>query len=627
MCGIAGIACPDPAGRSPRLVRSMLDQLVHRGPDEEGVLSGGGATIGARRLAIIDLIAGQQPMANEDATVIAVQNGELYNFASLREELVAKGHILRTRNDTEIIPHLYEEHGTDLFARLRGMFAIAIWDDRRRRLVLARDRVGKKPIVYTRWRDGLAFASEISALLALGVDREIDRHAIAEYLTYGYVPAPRSAFARVKKVQPGSVLVFEGGEVTERRYWMLSYEPKVAWTRAEAVARVREKMEESVRIRLMSDVPLGVLLSGGLDSSAVVAFASRHSLRPVQTFSIGFGVAAFDELRYARIVSKAFATDHHEFVVEPSAADVLPMLVRHYGEPFADSSAIPTYHVARLARQHVTVTLNGDGGDEVFGGYPRYRAVALAAMLDRAPLTARLLNGLAGLLPPRVGARRRVARLRRLLNSLAATPDERYFRWMAYFGGSRGGVLGEGVRSDRTGAAWLARAADDAGARDLVDRAMAADLLTYLPGDLLVKMDIATMACSLEARSPFLDHELIEMVARLPRAMKADARRTKTLMRNALAGVLPEAILSRGKMGFGVPVGDWIRGPLRDLVHDTVMAPSSFTAGLVRPDEIQRLLVQHERRETDHTPLLWAVLMLELWYRQVASERRVTAMV
>lgn len=618
MCGVAGIVGP---GADERAVRRMLDVLEHRGPDEEGATGGSGAVIGARRLAIIDLVSGQQPMANEDGSVVAVQNGELYNFAALREELVAKGHRLRTHNDTEVIPHLYEEHGPEFVTRLRGMFALAVWDETRRRLVLARDRLGKKPLLYAPRPDGLAFASEFQALLALdGTDRAIDGDALAEYLTYGYVPAPRTAFRAIRKVAPGSVAVYEDGALTERRYWTPRYTPKVAWSLDEAAARVREKLEEAVRIRLMSDVPLGVLLSGGLDSSAVVAFAARHTPR-VRTFSIGFGERDFDELRYARIVAERFDTEHHEFVVEPSAADVLPLLVRHFGEPFADSSAIPTYHVARLARGHVTVALNGDGGDEVFGGYPRYRAVALASSLDRVPLASRLLGALGAAVPAGARAHGRPARVKRLLGSLAAGQAERYHRWMTYFGGTRAAALAPGVRSERTGPDWFARLADLAAAEDPVERAIAADVLAYLPGDLLVKMDIATMACSLEARAPLLDHELVELVASLPRHYKVDARRTKIVLRRALAGILPDKILNRGKMGFGVPVGSWMRGPLRALLGDTLLAPSAFVRGLVRAEELERLVAEHASSRADHTPLLWAVLMLELWHREVAAAR------
>lgn len=620
MCGIAGQVSGSEAQSGEHVVRSMLDRLVHRGPDEEGVRRSGKATLGARRLAIIDLQAGQQPMANEDGSVIAVQNGEIYNFSALREELISSGHTLRTRNDTEVLPHLYEEHGTGMFERLRGMFAIALWDARRERLVLARDRVGKKPLVYSSRSVGFAFASEIQALLGLtNLDRSIDDEAIAEYLTYGYIPAPRTAFSVIRKVEAGSFLVYENGRIEEERYWSPQYEPKVPWTLDEAAERVRDAMDEAVRIRLMSDVPLGVLLSGGLDSSAVVAFASKHSAQPVRTFSIGFGQANFDELRYARVVAKAFGTEHHEFVVEPEAASVLPELVRHFGEPFADSSAIPTYHVARLARQHVTVALNGDGGDELFAGYPRYRAVALAAKVERIPFAASLMNGFADRLPLRATSGRRATRVKRLLGSLAASRSERYFRWMGYFNGSRRGVLSSGVSSERTAATWFAGLADLALARDPVERAMAADTMAYLPGDLLVKMDIASMACSLEARSPLLDHKLIELVARLPRTYKSNVASTKIVMRQALADVLPQEILTRRKMGFGVPVGSWMRSSLCEMVGDHVLSASAFTRGFVRPDQAARLVREHNDGSADHTPLLWSLLMLELWYREVAS--------
>lgn len=607
------------------IVRSMLDALRHRGPDDEGVEAFGGATIGARRLAILDLARGHQPMLNETATVGCVQNGEIYNFIDLRKELRARGHRFATDNDTEVLPHAYEEWGLGLFARLRGMFAIAIWDEGQRRLVLARDRFGKKPLVYARFDGGIAFASEIQGLLALPyVSRGIDDAAIAEYLAFGYVPAPRTAFASIRKVEPGHLLVWDAGRLSTERYWRLSFTPKSKIALEEATEELRRRLDESVRLRLISDVPLGALLSGGLDSSTVVAFMARNSDRPVKTFSIGFAERSHDELRYARAVARAFGTEHHEFVVDASDVNVLPLLARHLGEPFADSSIVPTYHVARITRQSVTVALNGDGGDELFAGYDRYKAAALARWtVDRWPkVVAAFVAAAASRSPVPARAPGSVERFRRFLSGGADGREARFLRWTGYFTGPLWeSIAGERLRMCATDASinTVRAAADTAGAADPMERYLAADSLVNLPGDLLVKMDIATMANSLEVRSPFLDHELAEFVATLPASYKLSGLTSKLLLRRALRDVLPPAILRRGKMGFVAPVGVWLRGPLRDMFTDLVLAPEAGDRGYVAPAMAERLFRDHVSRRRDHTRWLWSLLMLELWFREVVA--------
>lgn len=615
MCGIAGaVADRTDAGD----VLRMLKQLSHRGPDDEGVDGDFGAFLGVRRLSIIDVAGGHQPMWNEDRTIVAVQNGEIYNFRELRERLVARGHTLHTRSDTEVLPHLYEDHGPGFVEHLHGMFALALWDTRQRQLVLARDRLGKKPLVYAQVGEELRFASEIGALFATGqVTREVDDAAIDEYLAYGYVPAPRTGFAAIRKLPPASVAVFRSGEMRVHRYWRVAYEPKIQIPREELIADLRVRIHDAVRMRLVSDVPLGALLSGGLDSSAVVAFMARDVPR-VRTFSIGFEDRDFNELRYARLVAAAFDTDHHEFVVSPPSADILPMLVRHVGEPFADSSLIPTYHVARIAREHVTVVLNGDGGDELFGGYPRYRAVALASALNGIPGLSVALGTAASFIAGPLLRERRLARTKRLVEALALTPDERYMRWMGYFTGAFSDVVRNAARSERVTPQFFASLADETGARSAVDRAMAADLLAYLPGDLLVKMDIATMAASLEARSPFLDHRLVEFMARLPWSYKVSARTTKRLFRDAMRGILPNEVIHRSKMGFGVPVGRWLRGPMRPLIDDVVLSPAAFARGYLDEKAVRRIVREH-LDGVDRTPFLWALVMLELWFREMVE--------
>lgn len=615
MCGIAGVIA---GGADALQVGRMLDLLAHRGPDDQGVDGGPGAFLGARRLSIIDVSGGHQPMWNEDRSVVAVQNGEIYNFRELREGLLQRGHVLHTRSDTEVLPHLYEDHGPDFVQRLDGMFALALWDRHRQRLILARDRLGKKPLVYAQAGHELRFASEIHALLATGsVSRAVDEDAIDEYLAYGYVPAPRTGFAEIRKLPPGHVAVFQSGEIRIDRYWRIRYAPTHKVPRADLVEELRVRVHEAVRRRLVSDVPLGALLSGGLDSSSVVAFMARDVPR-VKTFSIGFEDRDFDELRFARLVAKAFDTEHHELVVRPPSADILPMLVRHVGEPFADSSLIPTYHVARIAREHVTVVLNGDGGDELFGGYPRYRAVALAGAIGALPGARHVLASVSGVLAGPLLRERHIARAKRLAEALRLSPDERYYRWMGYFTGTLGSVVRRPSRTPRALPQFFSSLADDAGARTPVDRAMATDLLAYLPGDLLVKVDIATMAASLEARSPFLDHHLVEYVAALPWSYKVSATSTKRLLRDAMRGILPPEVIGRSKMGFGVPVGRWLRGSMRPLLDDIVLSPRAFARGYVDESLVREIVRQH-LAGIDRTPFLWALVMLELWFREVVE--------
>lgn len=631
MCGIAGIISEDPRLRDDGILRAMSGALRHRGPDEEGLGLSGPAALVARRLAIIDLAHGQQPMRNEAGDVLAIQNGEVYNYVELRRQLASLGHTFRTNSDTETLPHAYEEWGPGFVSRLHGMFAVAVWDARRERLILGRDRFGKKPLFYLSAPHLTVFASELQGLLAHpSVDRVPDPQSIDDYLTFGYVPAPRSAYVGIRKVEPAHTVVIERGQVSSERYWRLSYAPKLDVSIDDAAERVRELINGAVRRRLMSDVPLGAFLSGGLDSSTVVAFMARYSDRPVKTFSIGFADARFDELRYARIAARTFGTDHHEFVVDAANTDVLPMLVRHLGEPFADSSIVPTYHVARITREHVTVVLNGDGGDELFAGYDRYKAAALArATVERIPDGMRRgVAALAQALPGRTFLPRPALRARRFLVALGLEPEERYLRWTGYFTGPlRELIAGDALRDrmDERADGPLRDASALTGATEPAECFMAADIGLGLPGDLLVKMDIATMACSLEARSPLLDHELAEYVARLPVGHKLSITRSKVLLRRAMRGVLPEEILRRGKMGFSAPVGEWLRGPLRDMFTDLVLAPDARSRRFVALAGARSLYEEHTSGRADRTPWLWNLLMLELWWRECVDGPLVTA--
>lgn len=617
MCGIAGVVGQN-SQAAEQQVRAMLSQLEHRGPDDEGVRSGSGAVLGARRLAIIDLVSGNQPMANEDGTIFAVQNGEIYNFQQVRTDLERRGHVFKTRNDTEVLPHAYEEYGDEFVERLRGMFALALWDERQKKLLLARDRLGKKPLVYARTPTGIAFASEIQALLAIGVARTVDETAVAQYLSLGYVPPPRTGFAAIQSLRPATFLTFSGGRVHEgRSYWRLSFEPKADIGEPEALDRLRTVLDEAVRIRLMSDVPLGAFLSGGLDSSTVVAFMAANA-QTVRTFAIGFPESDFNELKYAKLVAERFSTQHQEFIVEPRALDVLPMLVRHLGNPFADSSIVPTYYVAKVARQHVTVALNGDGGDELFAGYDRYRLARLGYALDRIPRPVLLSIGkLTSFLPRASWTPRFLRRARRAGAVISAPSDARYLALVGYFT-ARDGPFGESVESNARPLDLFAEAIGEGEPANDLDRVLAIDYRTYLPGDLLVKMDIATMAASLEGRSPLLDHELIEFVSHLPAHMKFRSGQSKYLLRKLMKGILPEEILARSKMGFGIPVGRWMRGPLRPLVEDALLAMPERPG--VDRSIVQLLVHEHLSGRADHTPRLWALLMLELWFRYVVEE-------
>ena len=620
MCGICGIARKDGAPvEAPALAR-MAAALAHRGPDDEGIETLGPVGLGHRRLSIIDLSPdGHQPMANEDGSVRIVFNGEIYNFRELRAGLEARGHRFRSRSDTEVIVHLYEELGTDCLTRLRGMFALAIWDEPRRRLFLARDRVGKKPLYYADNPARFLFGSEIKAILAAGgVERRPDLQALHHYLTYQYVPAPWTAFAGIRCLPPAHFLLLEEGRTRLERYWRLPYLPKLQAPEAALEEELRARLREAVRLRLVSDVPLGAFLSGGVDSSAVVALMARESAEPVRTFSIGFREEEFDELAFARLVAERCGTRHTEWVVEPRALEILPRLVWHFDQPFADPSAIPTWHVARLAREHVTVVLNGDGGDENFAGYGRYaaneetlrlerslplrawrRARALAGGLRRAWRAGALPRRLAGLRPPSV-------EMENALRICHFTNEEKAALCTPEFVRGAGGT---------DSFALLFAAYGGAGDAEFLDRALAADVGMYLPDDLLVKVDVASMASSLEARSPFLDHELMEFAARLPAGSKLLRGETKRILKRALRGLVPDTVLERPKMGFGVPLGRWFRGELKEFVRDALLGDEARARGYFREEAVRTLLEEHLEGRADRSNHLWNLAMLELWHR------------
>ncbi len=632
MCGICGKIYFDPSRAvDPGLIRRMTDVLGHRGPDDSGIFTAGGAGLGHRRLSIIDLsAAGRQPMENEDGTLRIVFNGEIYNYRELRPGLEARGHRFVSQTDTEVVLHLFEELGAGCVEHLRGMFALAIWNSRTRELFLARDRAGKKPLSYAVVDGSLIFASELKSLILDPALRpEVDPVAVHEYLTYQYVPGPRTIYAGVCKLPPAHTLTMRDGRVTISRYWRLSYQNQLRLPRTEDYCeRLREVFTEAVKIRLRSDVPLGAFLSGGVDSSATVAVMAGLLDRPVKTFSIGFDEKDFNELEYAGDVARRFRTEHTAFVVKPQALQILPTLVYHYDEPYADSSSVPTYYVSKLTREHVTVALNGDGGDECFGGYERYFADILAERYQKLPRPLREAVRLgANLLPYRENRWSFSRRLRRFLNSIADTPARRYVRWLCFFSNDMKDDLYSPAFKQATAGndavALTETAYLDADAGTLLERLLAADVAMYLPYDLLVKVDIASMANSLEARSPFLDHKVMEFAASIPAGLKLRGRQGKYILKKAFEPLLPREILYRKKMGFGVPLNLWFRADLKSAAYDILLDSRSTGRGYFRRDAVQQLLDEHVGLRADHSYRIWALLWLELWQRMFVDKSEV----
>jgi asparagine synthase (glutamine-hydrolysing) len=635
MCGICGAAWTDPSrALAEHDLGAMVARLEHRGPDDSGTFRDTHAALGFRRLSILDLAGGHQPLSNEDGSVWTVFNGEIYNFPALRHRLEARGHTLRSSGDTEVLVHLYEDEGTEMFALLRGMFALAIWDAPRRRLVLARDRLGQKPLVYRLDESRIVFASELKALLALAeadVPRRLDPQALDRYLTYGYIPHPATILEGVFKLPPAHFAVWHEGRLTLDRYWNPDWNAEVDRPLVDDIDLLRGTLTEAVREQMVADVPLGAFLSGGVDSTVVVGLMQQASSRPVETFSIGFDDRAFDESRFAALAAGRFGTEHHAFVVEPKAWETLSGLAWQFDEPFADSSALPTWLVSRETRRFVKVALTGDAGDELFGGYDRYRALALAGMLDRLPPGSRewLGGSVARALPASARAKTRLRQVRRWLEGVGDRPDTRYLRWVMMFDEpTRARLYSDALIDQLTTAgarepasadpaAVLDRALATAPGRDPVTRAMIADLLTYLPGDLLFKVDMASMAHSLECRSPFLDHRVVELALAMPLRRKLRLRqgRSKVVLKQAFADLLPPVIRTRAKMGFGVPIDRWFRGELKGELRAVLLDPAALGRGLFRPEAVATLIDEHIRGRCDHAYRLWALLMLELWFR------------
>jgi asparagine synthase (glutamine-hydrolysing) len=619
MCGICGLSYSDYQTPEQTTLEVMTRAIAHRGPDSDGFHVEAGVGLGVRRLAIIDVKGGDQPIVNEDESLWIVFNGESHNFPDLYADLVKRGHKFRTHSDTECILHLYEEYGDDCVNHLRGQAAFALWDRKKKRLLLARDRMGKKPLYYTVQNGTLYFASELSALsAALPHKPEINLEAIDLYLSLQYIPDPLTAYQGIHKLPPAHTLVWQNGEIKLNRYWDYVYQPKHAGTEDELIEELRALLKESVKMRLISEVPLGAHLSGGIDSSIIVALMAELSDAPVKTFSVGFEEESFSELEYARTVAQKYSTDHHEFILKyGDIPSTLEKITYHFGEPFADPSALPLYHISKMTREHVTVVINGDGGDEDFAGYQRYWLDPLANTYLRAPqfLTRELVPSLAHLLPDAsdgpVGTSI-VNGLKRLHQLPEIDSRASILRWGSYFSPRQRQRLWKRAFSFRPdNAQTLLAEKFDSADGSFLDKTLYTDLHTYLPGDLLVKADRMAMAASIEPRSPFLDHKMVEWSARVPDQFKVRGRSGKYLLKRAFADYLPENVRRHRKQGFGIPVSAWFRGPLYDWAKE-LLESNGLNQWFDR-NAITPMLEEHQAGRADHGKRIYALTMLAMW--------------
>jgi asparagine synthase (glutamine-hydrolysing) len=626
MCGICGIFEFDRREPFPEAtIRRMHETIVHRGPDDDGTYLGEGVAFGFRRLSIIDLSGGHQPLTNEDGSLWVMLNGEIYNYPELRSELESKGHRLATRSDTETIVHLYEEYGENCIERLRGMFAIALWDAKNRKLLLARDRLGKKPLYYSADSKRILFGSELKTLLANGNgNRDLDPQALSDYFSYGYIPAPKTIYRSVRKLLPGHYLVASANELREVCYWDLSFANVENRSEEEWCEILRGELCEATRVRLMSEVPLGAFLSGGVDSTAVVSSMSKLLRQPVKTCSIGFDEKDYDEAAYARRVGQFFGTEHHEQVVKPDALAIMDKLVWHYDEPFADSSAVPTYYVSAIARQHVTVALGGDGGDETFAGYRRYYFDHIENRLrDHVPPAIRkTVFGPLGRIYPALAWAPRVFRAKATFESLSRSPLAGYFNSISIFRPADKRHLFthdfQNVLAGYDSKSVLDHYYQRSDAKDHLSRIQYVDIKTYLPDDILCKVDRASMAVSLEVRAPLLDHKLMERAATIPSHLKLRGRTGKYIFKKAIAKDVPAEVLERSKQGFAVPLNRWFRKELRDLTHDALFGSDD---GVLSRTLLKRIWEQHQRGTYDRSSHLWAVLMYRKWRQMFQGEK------
>jgi asparagine synthase (glutamine-hydrolysing) len=624
MCGIVGFVNANSRPASREILERMNKCIVHRGPDEDGFFVHESVALAMRRLAIIDLKGGQQPIFNQDKSSVIVFNGEIYNFQELKKDLEARGHAFSTNCDTEVIIHLYDEYGADCVQYLRGMFAFAIWDFKDKSLFAARDRVGKKPLLYSHQTDGsLIFGSEFTALLSHpSLTREVDFEAIDNYLSYLCVPAPLTAFKQIRKLEPGHWLRWKDGRIETKRYWRPDFSKKIKITEEEAIEETTRVLREATKLRLISEVPLGAFLSGGVDSSCVVALMAQESSKPVKTFSIGFEEQDYSELKYAKRVAEHLGAEYNQFIVRPNALDVLPVLVEHYGEPYADPSAIPTYYVSKETRKFVTVALNGDGGDESFVGYERHVAMKFAETYHKLPRALRqyLIEPSVTAIPSPTNFRNRFVRFQRFLRAASMPKAERYFLWLSTFDGeAKRELYSADLKNKTTGSnplEFFARYISHSNGKGIIDTVLLTDLMNYLPNDLLVKVDIASMANSLEARSPFLDHKVIEFAASLPENIKQQGRDTKSLLKKVAARLVPRDVVYRRKMGFGVPLKYWLGNELQAFTREVLLSEKAKKRGLFDARTVERLIDEQKRDAKDNSWKIWTLLMLELWFQK-----------
>jgi asparagine synthase (glutamine-hydrolysing) len=636
MCGIVGLRYFDD-GRAvrPEQLAAMNGEIAHRGPDDAGHALFGPCGIAMRRLSIIDVRTGRQPVSNEDGTVSVVFNGEIYNHADLRDELKAAGHRFATVCDTETLVHGYEEWGLDFVGRLDGMFGFALWDARRRRLVLGRDRIGIKPLYYYLDKNVLAFASEVKALLRLeDVPRRVNLEALDEFMTLEYVLAPRTLLRGVQKLRPSHLLVAEGGKVVQKRYWAQRVEAlrregtlPAVWTEKAACERLRETLGAAVKSHLMSEVPLGAFLSGGVDSSVIVGLMARELSRPVKTFSVGFEDATYDELGYARLVSRAFGTDHHEFVLRPDPQAFLDDFVRFLDEPIGDVSVFPTFLVSQKTREHVTVALSGDGGDELFGGYDTYLADRLDRWYRRTlPAPAReWLRLLFERLPPTPKKKGLINRLKRFTEGAGLPPELRQYRWMSFLSEQERRslytpFLQDGLSDGNAYRRLLEVFNESLYLEPELNRQIYADLNVYLPEDILAKVDITSMANSLEVRVPFLDHHVVELALSMPDGLKIRGTRRKYVLKKAFEGLLPREVLERGKEGFSIPLKNWLRRELSVALREVLSEAEVRRLGFFDWPAVETMLREHASGAKNHSHRLWCLMVFHLWHRKYIEQ-------
>jgi asparagine synthase (glutamine-hydrolysing) len=621
MCGIVGLVESDPNRPvHPGELQEMVRTLVHRGPDEEGSIALDGVGLAMRRLAIVDLAGGQQPFTNETGDIQLVANGEIYNFPDLRRELIGHGHQFRSNSDIEVLVHGYEQWGVDLLPRIRGMFALALWDARHKTLVAARDRAGEKPLYWTETPRGLRFASEVKALLVRPeVSRELDPEGLDEFLTYEYITAPRTILKQVRKLPPASYLIWRDGRAEVKRYWDAASVELRQWTDAEAVDALRCRLRQAVVRQMMADVPLGAFLSGGIDSSTLVALMSEASRQPINTFSMGFDDGSYNELAFARDVAAAFKTNHRERTVTPALEPLFDRLIVHLDEPFADVSMFPTYMVSSLAREHVTVALSGDGGDELFGGYDAYEAQAWAARLGGlGDMMMPALAAVAATLPPTEKKKGLVNKVKRFTAGAATAPsDLGHYRWMVYLSAEAKARLYAGGLRDRLRSHDVYAPVREALGRfsqdDLLNRQLYADLSVYLADDILVKVDRMAMATSLETRAPFLDADVMELAFSMPGRFKIRNGERKWVLKQAMKGLLPDSILTRKKEGFSIPMKNWLRRELQPLMRELLSEGRLRARGLFNPAEVSRLVDDHVAGGENHAHTLFPLMVFERW--------------